>query len=131
MRSSFLILLNFKNSMKSKMKKLIALSLLSVMIVLNSAGAVFAQAGTRVRFARGRTSTTVSSTIKKNAERKFILGARAGQTLSANISSRNGCVVLGNQQTSESYTTDKGDNWIDVINNCGNATTFTLTVSIY
>ncbi len=96
-----------------------------------SADAAFAQTGTRIRFARGRTSATVSATIRGNAQRKYILAARAGQTLSANVSSRNGCVVLGNQQTSESYSTDRGDNWIDVFNNCRSATTFTLTVSIY
>ena len=87
-------------------------------------------AQTRIRFARGTTSASVSSSIGRNAQRKYVLGAREGQTLSATISSRNGCVVLGNQQTSESYTTDQGDNWIDIFNNCDSATSFTLTVSI-
>ena len=113
------------------MKKPLTLSLMFLMFMVVSADAAFAQVGTRIRFARGRTSATVSSTIRGNSQRKYILAARSGQTLSANVSSRNGCVVLGNQQTSESYSTDQGDNWIDVFNNCGGATTFTLTVSIY
>lgn len=111
------------------MKKLLTLSLLSLMYLALYVDTASAQ--TRIRFARGRTSATVSSTIRGNGQRKYILGAMAGQTLSANISSRNGCVVLGNQQTSESYTTDRGDNWIDIFNNCKSTTTFTLTVSIY
>lgn len=113
------------------MKKLITVSILSLMFVGIAMESVSAQTRTRIRFARGRTSATVSGSISGNAQRKYVLGASAGQTLSANISSRNGCVVLGNQQTSESYSTDRGDNIIDVFNNCRGATTFTLTVSIY
>jgi hypothetical protein len=60
-----------------------------------------------------------------------MLAAREGQTLSANVSSRNGCVVLGNQETSTSYVTDAGDNYIDLFNRCRTATSFTLTVSVY
>jgi len=111
------------------MKKLITASLLSLMVLTLYVASASAQ--TRIRFARGRTSASVTSTIGRNSQRKFILAARAGQTLSANVSSRNGCVVLGNQATTESYSTDRGDNWIDIFNNCGSATTFTLTVSIY
>jgi hypothetical protein len=91
--------------------------------------ASFAQ--TRIRFARGRTSASVSSSIGGNSQRKYFLAARGGQTLSANVSSRNGCVVLGNQETSTSYVTDSGDNYIDLFNRCRTATSFTLTVSIY
>lgn len=111
------------------MKKFISVSVLSILFLTLYVDSAAAQ--TRIRFARGRTSATVSSTIRGNGQRKYILGARAGQTLSMNISSRNGCVVLGNQQTSESYITDRGDNWIDIFNNCRSTTTFTLTVSIY
>lgn len=113
------------------MKKLTTASLLSVIFLGSALECVSAQTWTRIRFARGRTSATVSGSIRGNAQRKYVLGARAGQTLSANISSRNGCVVLGNQETSTSYSTDQGDNIIDVFNNCRGATTFTLTVSIY
>lgn len=111
------------------MRKLLSLSAISFLILTLYVDQAAAQ--TRIRFARGRTSATVSSTVAGNAQRKYVLGARAGQTLSANISSRNGCVVLGNQQTSTSYSTDQGDNIIDVFNNCKTATSFTLTVSIY
>lgn len=111
------------------MKRLAAMTFLSVLLM--GAYVETANAQTRIRFARGRTSATVSSTIASSAQRKYVLGARAGQTISANISSRNGCVVLGNGQTSQAYTTDQGDNIIDIFNNCRGATSFTLTVSIY
>ena len=111
------------------MKKFISVSVLTLMFLTLYVDSAAAQ--TRIRFARGRTSATVSSTIGARGQRKYVLGAMAGQTLSANVSSRNGCVVLGNQLTSESYTTDRGDNWIDIFNNCRSTTTFTLTVSIY
>src|ERR1700737_1455353 len=88
-------------------------------------------AQTRIRFARGRTSASVSSSIGGDSQRKYILAARSGQTLSANVSSRNGCGVLGNQETSTSYVTDSGDNYIDLFNRCRTATSFTLTVSVY
>ena len=111
------------------MKKLIGLTLLAIAIAAFVPDTSSAQ--TRIRFTRGRTSATVSSTIGGNSQRKFVLGARYGQTLSATVSSRNGCVVLGSQTTSTTYTTDSGDNWIDVFNNCRSTTSFTLTVSIY
>ena len=104
---------------------------LACSLLLLSAPELFSQVTwTRIKFARGSTSSSVSSTIPGNRQRKFVLKARYGQTLTATISSRNGCVVLGNQETSTTYETDQGDNVVDVFNNCGGATRFTLTVSI-
>lgn len=110
------------------MKILISLSLVFLMFLAYLP--LDASAQTRIRFARGRTSASVSSTIDGTAQRKYVLAARGGQYLSATVSSRNGCVVLGNQATSTSYETDSGDNVIDLFNNCRSATSFTLTVSI-
>lgn len=105
-------------------------AVLGVMILIALSG--FESYGqTRIRFARGRTSASVTSSIGRYAQRKYILAARSGQTISANVSSRSGCVVLGNQLTSESYTTDQGDNYIDLFNRCSSATNFILTISIY
>jgi hypothetical protein len=111
------------------MHKVLTRAIVVLMAVTILSIASFAQ--TRIRFARGRTSTSVSASIAGNSQRKYFLAARGGQTLSANVSSRNGCVLLGNQQTSTSYLTDSGDNYIDLFNRCGTATSFTLTVSIY
>lgn len=110
------------------MKKLLTVSFLSLLLLGYMPQGASAQS--RIQFARGRTSASVSSTIYGNSQRKYVLSARGGQYLSATVSSRNGCVVLGNQATSTSYTTDPGDNIIDLFNNCGSTTSFTLTVSI-
>lgn len=87
-------------------------------------------AQTRIRFARGRTSTTVSGTIGAGGSRSFVLGARYGQALSANISSRNDCVNFSNGATSTSYITTAGNNYLNLRNRCGRAASFVLTVSI-
>ena len=113
------------------MRRIFSLSVISLMLLTLYVGDATAQTWTRIRFARGRTSTTVTGTIGGSGHRKYVLGARAGQTLSANISSSSGCVVLGSGQTSTSYSTDQGDNVIDVFNNCRGGARFTLTVSIY
>ncbi len=110
------------------MKKLKFKLLVLLLIVTGVSLEAFAQ--TRIRFAKGRTSATVSGTMAGNGERKFILGARNGQYLSANVSSRNGCVIFSNGATSISYITEQGDNYIYLVNNCGRQSRFTLTVSI-
>lgn len=111
------------------MKKTFVISILALIFTAFYVDTSFAQ--TRIRFARGRTSASVSSTIAGNGERHYVLGAQSGQTLTANVTSRNGCVVLGNRSKAHSFRTDRGDNWIDIYNECGRSTTFTLTVSIY
>lgn len=110
------------------MKKSNASVFILVLILVVSSFEAFAQ--TRIRFARGRTSTSVSGTVGAFAERSYVLGARRGQYLSANISSRNGCVKFGNGATSTSYITSAGNNYLYLSNGCRRATSFTLTVSI-
>ena len=85
---------------------------------------------TRIRFARGRTSTSVSGTLGSIGERDFILRAYEGQYLSANVSSRGGCIKFSQVTTSIRYRTDAGDNWIKLMNMCRRSATFTMTVSI-
>jgi len=87
-------------------------------------------AQTRIRFAKGRTSATVAGTLAGGAKRTYVLGAKQGQYLSGNVSSRNGCVKFSEGSTSVGFTTESGDNLISVTNSCGNSTSFTITVSI-
>ena len=87
-------------------------------------------AQTRVRFARGRTSATVSGQIGGAAGRSYVLGARRGQVLSGNISSKNGCVKFAGGSTSLSIVTEAGDNYVRITNSCSRMTSFTMTVSI-
>ena len=110
------------------MKKLNVKAVILMLILVVSSSDLFAQ--TRIRFARGRTSTSVSGSVGGNSSRTYVLGASYGQYLSANVSSRNGCVTFSNGATSTSYTTTRGNNYIYLSNGCGRATSFTLTVSI-
>lgn len=84
---------------------------------------------TRIRFAKGAISSTVSSGIDADGKRTFILAARSGQYLSAAVNSQNGCVVFSDQSTNIGFTTSKGDNYVYLTNNC-DATNFSLTVTI-
>jgi hypothetical protein len=60
-----------------------------------------------------------------------VLGARNGQRLSANVSSRGGCIQF-NGTTSISMTTEDGNNYLDISNECkGGAIRYSLTVSIH
>jgi hypothetical protein len=99
-----------------------------VLILVVSTPDLLAQ--TRIRFARGRTSTTVSGSLSGMGERDYVLAARYGQYLSANVSSRNGCVIFNTGATSAGYTTDAGNNWLRVMNTCRGRTSYTMTVSI-
>ena len=87
-------------------------------------------AQTRIRFARGRTSATISGTLRADGVRRYVLGARSGQSLTGNISSRGDCVKFTEGSTSLALATDSGDNWISVTNYCGRSAAFTMTVSI-
>jgi hypothetical protein len=85
----------------------------------------------RLRFARGRTSATVSGRIARGDRICYIAGARRGQTLTATLSSRSGQVQIF-ESGDTSYTTYidySGDQTI-CVDNLEGATTYTLTVSI-
>ena len=101
---------------------------LILLLLIASATESFAQ--TRIRFARGRTSTSIAGTIGSIGERDFILAARAGQYLTGNVSSRGGCIMFSTVSTSMEFRTDSGDNWIKLMNKCRRAVSFTMTISI-
>jgi hypothetical protein len=110
--------------------KNISIKALVLILALNALSfEIFGQI-TRIRFARGRTSTSMTGTLRAMGERSYVLGARAGQNLSATVSSRNNCIMFGNTTTSTNYVTERGDNYFNLMNRCRYASTFTLTVSI-
>src|SRR5438876_2567742 len=98
------------------------------LILLASFSEISAQ--TRIRFARGRTSASVSGPLARGAKRTFVLGARSGQNLTGNVSSRNGCVKFTEGSTSMGFTTDAGDNFLSITNYCVTSTSFVMTISI-
>lgn len=110
------------------MKKIQLTALGLIIVLLLSSSGVFAQ--TRINFRRGSTSASASGSIYGGGEKTYVLTAKYGQYLSANVSSRNGCVVFSDGSTSTSYTTRRGNNYLYLSNGCGRTTTFTVTVSI-
>ena len=90
-----------------------------------------ALADIRIRFAKGRTSATVSGRIARGGRICYVAGERRGQTLTATLSSRSGQVQIF-ESGDTSYTTYidySGDQTI-CVDNLEGATTYTLTVSI-
>lgn len=88
----------------------------------------FAPPTARIKFRRGSAQETISGNV--NSKRDFVLRAKSGQYLSATINSGNGCVVFGNNSINTTYTTSSGDNYLNLVNNCGGETSFSLTVYI-
>jgi hypothetical protein len=84
-------------------------------------------ASARINFRRGSVQEIISGVVARS--KSYVLKAKAGQSLSANITS-NGCAVFSTGSTSMNLVTASGDNWITVVNNCGGQATFSLTVDI-
>lgn len=114
------------------LKKISLKFLILAMIGVMSASDLMAQ--TRIRFARGRTSSTVTGTLASGATRGFVLRAMRGQTLTATLSCGNGrCDFTQGDlhDTQYSHYVDRnGDVYISIDNHGGRATNFTMTVSI-
>jgi hypothetical protein len=89
---------------------------------------VFAQ--TRIRFARGEVSASVSGSIATGSVRRFVLRSPGGQELTGGIRSLNECVKFSKGSTSIALRTVSEDNWISITNYCERPMNFVLTVSI-
>ena len=103
------------------------------MIIGTMDSAVFSQ--TRIRFARGKNSVTVSGNLSSYASRSYVLGASRGQTMTVRVSSTSGRVWVdiggndvGRGTTINLRSTD--DYIITVHNETGSATKYSLFVSI-
>ena len=83
---------------------------------------------TKINFRPGRIQETVSGRV--NDRRSFLLYAREGQQLTADISSPNDCVNFDTGDSSVRYTTNTGNNALTILNSCARPATFQLSVSI-
>jgi len=92
---------------------------------------VAAFANTRIRFAKGRTSATVTGRVATGGRVCYFAGANIGQTFTATISSKSGKVLIFESgETSYSYEVEtRGDQSV-CVDNLARATTYSLTVSI-
>lgn len=108
--------------------KLLVLAMISVMLTTDSL------AQSRIRFARGRSSATLTGTLAAGATRGFVLGASRGQTLTATLSCGNGkCdFTQGERHDTQysQYVDSNGDMYISIDNHGNRATNYTMTVSI-
>ena len=82
----------------------------------------------RINFRRGSVQETITGVVARS--KSYVLKAKAGQSLSATVTS-NGCVVFNTASNSMNFITANGDNWITVVNNCGAQAPFNLTVYIH
>ncbi len=107
---------------------------ISILAMIFLMAAADSMAQTRIRFARGRNSATVSGRLAAGATRSFILRASQGQVLSGTLSSTNGKAdfTQGNlHDTQYSKTVEEnGDVYISIDNHGSQTTRFTLTISI-
>jgi hypothetical protein len=121
--------------MKKSLQILIGGALVSMFLLSN----VFAQDdGTRISFKRGATSATVKGTVAKGGPDFYLVGAKAGQTMTVKVT---GKVTFGIYSDGETLTEDDGNtNWSDELPadgdyqikvfSSGGAQNYTLTVSI-
>lgn len=104
---------------------------LTAAAILVFAGAVNTFADVRIRFAKGRTSATVSGKVSTGGRVCYMAGARSGQTFTATVSSRSGNVqIFESGETSYSYQVEVSGDQSVCVDNIGRATTYSLTVSI-
>ena len=93
-----------------------------------------ATAQTRIRFARGSNSATISGTLAAGATRGFVLRASKGQNLTGTLSSANGKAdfTQGNLHDTQysQAVRENGDVYISIDNHGSRATRFTITISI-
>lgn len=106
--------------------------IVAAMIFLTATSDTLAQ--TRIRFARGRNSATVTGTLAAGASKEFVLGAKAGQILTGTLSSTNGKAdfTYGSLHDTQYTQTveENGDVYVSIDNHGKGATKFTLTISI-
>lgn len=103
-----------------------------LMIIGMTDSVAFSQ--TRIRFARGRSSATVSGSLSAGGERSYILRASEGQTMTVRVTSRNGDVSVdigGNDfGTGDSVELRSTDEYIITVHNNGGATSYSLYVAV-
>ena len=88
-------------------------------------------ADTRIRFARGRTSATVSGRVASGGRVCYFAGARSGQSFSATLSSNTGKVqIFESGDTAYAYEVETPGDQSVCVDNLGRSAAYTLTVSI-
>lgn len=88
-------------------------------------------ADSRIRFARGRTSATVTGRVAAGGRVCYFAGASAGQSFNATLSSSTGKVeIFESGETAYSYEVETAGDQSVCVDNLGRAAIYKLTVSI-
>lgn len=104
---------------------------LTLAVLLVAASAINTFADYRIRFAKGRTSATVSGKVSTGGRVCYSAGARTGQNFTATVSSRSGNVrIFESGETTYAYEVEMAGDQSVCVDNIGRSTTYTLTVSI-
>lgn len=102
-------------------------AIFSIILTLSTVGL----ADIRIRFARGRTSATVTGSVRAGGRVCYVAGARRGQTVNGVLSSRSGKIIFFESgETSYSFVVERNGDQSLCVDNLGRATTYTMTVSI-
>ena len=120
-----------RNKLNLITKSFLIKTLAVLMIIGMTDSVAFSQ--TRIRFARGKSSTTVSGTVAGDSSRSYVLNAQDGQTLLVRADSRGSVYVEvdGVFDDNGLYTFEStGDHTIIVYNNDNSRSTFTMYVEI-
>ena len=113
-------------------KKISIYMVLLVTVFLMTSVELFAQS--RIRFAKGRTTATVSGTIPAKSDKFFLVGARYGQIARVSVSPRSLQIYSDAAPKGESgrsdFETRSGDNEFGLYNPTNRAVRYTMTISI-
>jgi hypothetical protein len=113
--------------------------LIATMIVVSLASDSLAQ--TRIRFARGRSATTLSGAIAPEGVREYVINVARGQTMTVQVTSgnnrldleitgRNGHLAWGDNGYAQVDINRNGDHYITIKNSGRRSTRFNLTVTV-
>ena len=84
----------------------------------------------RVRFAKGAVTSSVSGSLSDGEVKNYLLACRAGQQLTATLSTSSSCITFADGSTTFRSITKRGDNAIAVTNGCSNRGSYRLDITI-
>lgn len=121
------------------MKKLIGIKILAVALILATL-TTDTMAQTRIRFARGRSATTLTGNLSPDSTRAYVISVRRNQTMTINVTSGNNNIQIDVDDAdghveygdgySQIYTNNNGDHWITLKNEGSRATRYSMTVTV-
>lgn len=104
---------------------------LAIALLLVLASSNVSLANILVKFPPGKNETTINGRIATSKKVCYFVNGKAGQTLSAQVSSKSGFVsIFESGETEYEYLLDVPGKASVCVDNLGRSTTFTLTVSI-